>query len=291
MLAEMEKQKKLVIEQTRTERERARKEREELIARIKTTSSSSKKVIKKEIKTERAAQPQIQVPPVHPFYGPAVYDYNANNWTYPYAQWYGMGGEAPTPPPAEPKEPVVEIIEKVEPPPETVDIGIGCNKLIIPERPIQINVGIQMDDIPKPKEEHKATGPDLPCTDDRGTQHDLEVKPKTLTPRDYVDVDVIKQNAASKIAVFYKRKVLARRERAYYMGGQGVLFSRKRRFNKKMNAIEVMSMFVIASPNEMALCLRFEIFNLALKQIVYQGLCDSVHHLSEFNVHELLRLA
>ena len=50
-------------------------------------------------------------------------------------------------------------------------------------------------------------------------------------------------------------------------------------------------MFIVASPNDMALCLRFEIFNLAIKQTVYQGLCDKVHYLSEFNVHELLRLA
>ena len=139
MMAEMESQKKVIIEQTRVERERARKEREELIARIKTTSSSSKKVIKKEIKTEKA-QPQIQVPPVHPFYGPAVYDYNANHWTYPYAQWYGVGGEAPKSPPIESKEPVVEIIEKVEPPPEMVDAIIGVNPPS-PKRPVLFEIG------------------------------------------------------------------------------------------------------------------------------------------------------
>ena len=131
MIAEMDSQKKLVIEQTRVERERARKEREELMIRIKTTSSSSKKIIKKEVKTEKA-QPQIQVPPVHPFYGPAVYDYNANHWTYPYAQWYGGGGAEPKP---EAKEPVVEIIEEIELPPKMIDIGVIVRPAT-PERPI-----------------------------------------------------------------------------------------------------------------------------------------------------------
>ncbi len=34
----------------------------------------------------------IYVPPVHPQYGPAVYDRVANQWTYPYALWYNNQG-------------------------------------------------------------------------------------------------------------------------------------------------------------------------------------------------------
>ena len=81
----------------------------------------------------------------------------------------------------------------------------------------------------------------------------------------YVDPNAPKHEAASKIASFYKKKVMKRRERAYNQNEQGVLFSRKRSFNRKLNAIEIMSMFVIASPEDMCVCLRFTIFNYATK--------------------------
>lgn len=57
--------------------------------------------------------PEVQVPPVHPMYGPAVYDYNANQWTYPYAMWYGQGGTGMI----EQQEPTVQ--------PEPIDTHIG----------------------------------------------------------------------------------------------------------------------------------------------------------------------
>lgn len=56
---------------------------------MKQRKTSSKKVVVKD--SPKKAAPEVQVPPVHPMYGPAVYDYNANQWTYPYAMWYGQG--------------------------------------------------------------------------------------------------------------------------------------------------------------------------------------------------------
>ena len=70
-------------------------------------------VERKEVKAE-VQQPPVQVPPVHPIYGPAVYDYQAGQWTYPYAQWYGPGAG---------HEEEVEVVEETEPTPEMREFG------------------------------------------------------------------------------------------------------------------------------------------------------------------------
>jgi len=36
------------------------------------------------------------MPPVHPQFGPAVFDYNYYCWTYPYAHWYNPNHQQPT---------------------------------------------------------------------------------------------------------------------------------------------------------------------------------------------------
>lgn len=35
------------------------------------------------------------MPPIHPQYGPAVFDYQYFCWTYPYAQWYNPEYQPP----------------------------------------------------------------------------------------------------------------------------------------------------------------------------------------------------
>ena len=67
------------------ERESYRKKNEET---SEPRRGSKKKGPKKSRSPSREAA--ITVPPVHPLYGPAVYDYNQHIWTYPYAGYYNV---------------------------------------------------------------------------------------------------------------------------------------------------------------------------------------------------------
>ena len=74
---------------------------------------------------------------MHPIYGPAVYDYQANQWTYPYAQWYGPGGGS--------QEDEVEVVEETVPPPEVKDSGVQKDFEVKP-RPVMSVMAIQTED-------------------------------------------------------------------------------------------------------------------------------------------------
>jgi hypothetical protein len=56
-----------------------------------TLASSGKKRRSRSPKRDRdSSAGSITVPPVHPLYGPAVYDHNQHIWTYPYAGYYNV---------------------------------------------------------------------------------------------------------------------------------------------------------------------------------------------------------
>ena len=67
-------------------------EREKIEAKV---TQEVKQMISSPSKVQKDPGPiDVQVmPPVHPQYGPAVYDYNNGYWTYPYAMFYGYQPE------------------------------------------------------------------------------------------------------------------------------------------------------------------------------------------------------
>ncbi len=72
---------------------------------------------------------------MHPIYGPAVYDYQANQWTYPYAQWYGPGGG---------QEEEVEVVEETEAPPEVKESSVQKDFEVKP-KPVMSVMAIQTE--------------------------------------------------------------------------------------------------------------------------------------------------
>lgn len=97
--------------------------------------------------------------------------------------------------------------------------------------------------------------------------------------------------AASTISRFYKKRIQNRREQAYNTKEQGILYTRKRKYNNLLGAIEIMSMYMVQTPENRCRCLRFTIFNYATKQFSYLGVYDKLEHLDEFDVDILLELA
>lgn len=77
----------------------------------------------------------------------------------------------------------------------------------------------------------------------------------------------------------------------YNIRENGLLLSRKRKFNKKLEAIEIMSMFLIHTADMKAKCLKFTIFNYATKQFSYMGVYDKLTGLSDFTVDDLAELS
>ena len=62
--------------------------------------------------------------------------------------------------------------------------------------------------MPRAKEEHKGVGPEKPCMEDFGTDAMVVELPKRPSPRDRIDIDLIRHRAATRIAAFYKSRVL-----------------------------------------------------------------------------------
>ena len=87
----------------------------------------------------------------------------------------------------------------------------------------------------KPDTEDKATGGSPPPRPDPG------VKPPHPI---YVNYDKERYDAANKIAGYYKKKIVRSREKAFKNEG-GVLFCKKMRKNVRLEAIEVMCLYVI----------------------------------------------
>ena len=97
--------------------------------------------------------------------------------------------------------------------------------------------------------------------------------------------------AAVLISRHWRTVVLKRREAAYNMSDKGLLYTRKRKFNKLSGAMEIMSMYMVHDQENRAQCLRFTVFNYATKQFVYFGVYDKLEHIDEFDVYILLDLA
>jgi hypothetical protein len=100
VLSALESQKVMMLENHQKERERARLEREALLGQRSTHVEDHHygyqhghcQPNQQEAGCHGMAQFQ-QAPPMHPQYGPAVFDYNYGCWTYPYAQWYAGNQE------------------------------------------------------------------------------------------------------------------------------------------------------------------------------------------------------
>ena len=82
-----------------------------------------------------------------------------------------------------------------------------------------------------------------------------------------------------------------RREHAYNTKEQGILYTRKRKYNQLLSAMEIMSMYMVPTLEGRCRCLRFTIFNYATKQFSYLGVYEKLEHLQEFDVTILLELA
>jgi hypothetical protein len=70
------------------------------------------------------------MPPIHPVYGPGVFDYQNNCWTFPYAKWYNpqLQSEIHIEPSSEEEE--EEVMEEVEEPkPELAESGMQTDPI------------------------------------------------------------------------------------------------------------------------------------------------------------------
>ena len=97
--------------------------------------------------------------------------------------------------------------------------------------------------------------------------------------------------AASIITRRCKKNVMRRRENDYNKEDQGFLFTRKRNYNKVSGAMEILSVYVVHTPDRRCLCVRFSIFNYATKQFVYFGVYEKLVGLQDFDVEGLYELA
>ena len=92
MIDQFQKQKMFLMEQSRMEREKVVRDRQELLSSIKKRKSSKSRSKDRESPQipapapNQSTPPPVNVPPVHPMFGPAVYDEYLGRWTYPYAQ-------------------------------------------------------------------------------------------------------------------------------------------------------------------------------------------------------------
>ena len=71
--------------------------------------------------------------------------------------------------------------------------------------------------------------------------------------------------AASIITRRCKKNVMRKRENDFNKEDQGFLFTRKRNYNKVSGAMEILSVYVVHTPDRRCLCVRFSIFNYATK--------------------------
>ena len=75
------------------------------------------------------------------------------------------------------------------------------------------------------------------------------------------------------------------------MSDKGVLYTRKRKYNKLSGAMEIMSMYMVHDTENRCIALRFTVFNYATKDFIYFGIYDKLEHINEFDVYVLLDLS
>lgn len=207
---------------------------------------------------------------MHPIYGPAVYDYQANQWTYPYAQWYGPGGYQ--------EEDEVEVVEEVEARPEVKESSVQKDFDFEP-RPEMSVMAIQTEEEVKVKHHEIALQTQVLDMADFGTSPIKEPTEKLRRPPPADATGLSESEAAATISRFYKKRLQGQREHAYNTEEQGVLYTRKRKYNNLLGAMEIMSMYMVPTQENRCRCLRFTIFNYATKQFSYFGVYDKLEHL------------
>jgi hypothetical protein len=89
----------------------------------------------------------------------------------------------------------------------------------------------------------------------------------------------------------FRSAVIRIKEKRYFYSDNGVLLTRKRRYNKLNASYEIMSMYVIASLENRCQSLRFTLFNYKTKHLFYIGTYTKMHFLNEFNVFKLVELS
>lgn len=85
--------------------------------------------------------------------------------------------------------------------------------------------------------------------------------------------------------------VMRKREQEYSKKDDGFLYTRKRQFNRVSGAMEILSVYMVHTPDRRCLCVRFTIFNYAIKQYVYFGVYEKLQGLQDFDVEGLYELA
>lgn len=143
---------------------------------------------------------------MHPIYGPAVYDYQANQWTYPYAQWYGPGGYQ--------EEEEVEVVEEVEARPEVKESSVQKDFEFEP-RPEMSVMAIQTEEEVKVKHHEIALQTQVLDMADFGTSPIKEPTEKIKRPPPADATGPSESEAAATISRFYKKRLQGQREHAY----------------------------------------------------------------------------
>jgi hypothetical protein len=104
----------------------------------------------------------------------------------------------------------------------------------------------------------------------------MKMRPPVKMPKPEPTSGLTQDQAASIITRRCKMNVMKRRENDYHKDDQGYLYTRKRSYNKVSGAMEILSMYVVHTPDRRCLCLRFSIFNYATKNFVYFGVYEKL---------------
>ena len=119
----------------------------------------------------------------------------------------------------------------------------------------------------------------------------MKIPEKVREPLPVVIKGMSPEQAAVIIARHWRSLVLKRREAHYNMSDKGILYTRKRKYNKLSGAMEIMSMYMVHDTENRCQCLRFTVFNYATKDFIYFGIYDKLEHINEFDVYVLLDLS
>lgn len=93
------------------------------------------------------------------------------------------------------------------------------------------------------------------------------------------------------IQSLFRSTLIRIKEKRYFYGDNGILLTRKRRYNKLNGSFEIMSMYVVASLENRCQSLRFTLFNFRTKHLFYIGTYTKMLYLNEFNVFKLIELS
>jgi len=78
--------------------------------------------------------------------------------------------------------------------------------------------------------------------------------------------------------------IIRMRENKFYSRSQGVLLTRKRRYNSFLEAFELVSMYVVPTMENRCQCIKFTIFDYRSKRFSFIGIFENVRHIKDFHV-------